>query len=238
MQSISLKGFMELIGHEAIALEPYYDGGGVLTWGVGHTAAAGTPDPASLWGRVAPFAEVLATFRADLAHYEADVRAAITRPLSQAEFDAAVSFHFNTGAIGYATWVRKFNAGDRAGAIAAMLSWSTPPSIKPRRLKEQKLFAKGIYSNGEKGVVYETDGHGHVIWSSGKTIALRPLLEPQKLPPAPQFVIPPKPPVAAPAKAIQPGSTAVPLNSTHVVPSRFSAPPTGFLARLAHLFSL
>jgi hypothetical protein len=123
--------------------------------------------------------------------------------LAQTEFDAAVLFDFNTGAIGYATWVKKFNAGDRAGAVVGIMSWTIPASIKARRKKEQMLFDKGVYSNGGKGTIYETDGKGHVIWSSGKVIDLRPLVDgPAKLPPAPQLIIP-----IANAKPVQPSLT-------------------------------
>ena len=178
MQTLSLKGFMELIGHEAIVPAPYFDSVGVLTWGIGHTAAAGAPLPSTLWNRPENVYDVLAVFRVDIAKYEARVRAAFKRPMSQEQFDAAVSFDFNTGAITYATWVKKFNAGDLSGAIAAIMSWTQPTSIKARRQKEQMLFSKGIYSNAEHGTAYQTDGKGHIQWHSGKSIALRPLLQP------------------------------------------------------------
>ena len=58
------------------------------------------------------------------------------------------SFHYNTGAIGKASFVKKLNAGDGSGAAAGMMAWSKPASIIDRRKAEQKLFAKGIYPTG------------------------------------------------------------------------------------------
>jgi lysozyme len=229
MQTMSLRGLMELAGHEAIVPQPYFDGGGVLTWGLGHTAGAGSPLPTSFpMGTPSPIADVLKVFRTDLAHYEAQVRAAFTRPLTDTEFDAALSFHFNTGAIGYATWVKKFNAGDRAGAVAAIMSWTTPASIKGRRKKEQLLFDKGIYSNGERANVYSTDGRGHIVWSSGKSIDLRPILDPAppiKLPPAPMLI-------PTNSKPVQPASLSGPAPTLAIAIKPAPAKPIGFWARL------
>jgi GH24 family phage-related lysozyme (muramidase) len=46
--TLSREGAMELIGHEGIVPEPYQDSVDVWTIGVGHTKAAGPPDPKSV----------------------------------------------------------------------------------------------------------------------------------------------------------------------------------------------
>ncbi|MDE4272675.1 lysozyme [Phaeobacter gallaeciensis] len=144
------EGVIALIGHEGIVPGPYLDSVKVLTYGVGHTAAAGSPDPA----RMAPgmpddldaeLVRVFDVFRRDLEKYEAAVAKAITVPVEQHEFDAAVSFHFNTGAIHRASWVKSLNAGDRAKAVAQIMNWTKPREIIPRRQSEQELFATGKY---------------------------------------------------------------------------------------------
>lgn len=144
------KGVIALIGHEGIVPGPYLDSVKVLTYGVGHTAAAGSPDPA----RMAPgmpddldaeLVRVFDVFRRDLEKYEAAVARAITVPVEQHEFDAAVSFHFNTGAIHRASWVKSLNAGDRSKATAQIMNWTKPREIIPRRQSEQELFATGKY---------------------------------------------------------------------------------------------
>src|SRR5690606_26793868 len=103
--NLSRQGLMELIGHEAIVQTRYRDSAGVWTIGVGHTRAAGPPDPRTFEGTMS-LTEVIALFRRDVTAYSAAVRAAIRVPVSQTEFDALVSFHYNTGAIGRAALVR------------------------------------------------------------------------------------------------------------------------------------
>lgn len=161
------RGIAALVAHEGIVPGPYWDSAKppVLTWGIGHTAAAGAPIPASLpVGMPADLngtlRQVAAVFRRDLARYEADVARAIGRtPCAQHEFDAAVSFHFNTGAIARAAWVDLWKSGRRAEAARSMLvNWRRPTSIIERREAEQKLFLSGDYGKGRAD-----------LWSVGAT---------------------------------------------------------------------
>jgi lysozyme len=71
-------------------------------------------------------AQADAVFEADLAPFEAAVNKAVTRPMTQNQFDACVSLAFNIGAAGFATStvVRKLNAGDTAGAADAFRLWN------------------------------------------------------------------------------------------------------------------
>lgn len=66
-------------------------------------------------------------------------------PLKQYEFDAIVSWHYNTGAVATASWIKKLNAGDRAGAIKGIMDWRKPAEIIPRRTAERDLFKTGKY---------------------------------------------------------------------------------------------
>lgn len=191
--TVSDKGLMELISHEGIVLTPYFDSKEILTWGVGHTAAAGDPLPSKLWGKDASLKQVFDVFRNDVERYAKQVRLEFTRPLTQEQFDAAVSFHFNTGAIHKATWVKKFNGGDIAGAKKSFMDWRKPPEIIPRRKKEFDLFFSGIYSGGGMATVYPANEAGTVQWSKGRKVNLAAALagSPQTAPDA--IPIPPKP---------------------------------------------
>jgi len=91
-------------------------------------------------------------------------------PLSQTQFDALVSFHYNTGGIAKANLTRLLNAGDYAGAADAFMGWSKPAEIIPRREKEQKLFRSGVYSNCGMATVYPATASGAVQWGQGKRI--------------------------------------------------------------------
>jgi lysozyme len=173
---LSKQGAMELIGHEAIVQTKYRDSKNIWTIGVGHTRAAGEPDPAT-YTEVMPLKEVFKLFQKDVQKYADDVNAALKVPVSQSEFDALVSFHFNTGGIKRASLVKSINAGDKKTAAKQFLSWKKPPEIMGRRKKEQKLFAEGAYSNGGKATVYPAGAKGKVMWSKGKRIDLAKELE-------------------------------------------------------------
>ena len=114
----SLKGILAIINEEALVLSTYRDAGGVLTIGVGHTAAAGgmAPKPG---GRIT-IEQAIALLAADLAKFERRVSAAVKRSLAQHEFDALVSFDFNTGAVERGTVDDKLAQGDIAGAMATL----------------------------------------------------------------------------------------------------------------------
>jgi lysozyme len=174
-QTTSPRGVMDIIAHEAIVLSRYKDVKGIWTIGVGHTAAAGGLDPAEFTGKLT-LEEAIALFRADLAKYERRVRHAFTRPLKQHEFDAAVSFDFNTGGIDRATWVETFNQGNHALAVEQILNWRKPPQIIPRREKEQRLFATGSYASDGSAMLYPATRAGKVLWNKGRRITLRDVI--------------------------------------------------------------
>jgi len=171
---ISDEGLIALMLHEGIVPAPYKDSVGVWTYGVGHTKAAGDPDPKTMPKGMpadldAELQFVFDVFREDLKKYGADVAKAINVVVSQSEFDAAVSFHYNTGAIASATWVKTLNAGDREKAGQQIMNWSKPPEIIPRRTAEQVLFTTGTYPTGDI-TVWKVDDKGKLIWSPERTL--------------------------------------------------------------------
>ncbi len=200
---VSDKGIAELLSHEALVTSPYKDSVGVWTIGVGHTAGAGKPNPQTMpKGIETPIAELIELFRADLAKFEEGVSKAVTAKLGQHEFDALVSFHFNTGAIGRATFVKKLNAGDRKAAAEGMMEWKKPADIIPRRTKEMKLFRDGKYSNDGKCRIIPADKFGKIQWDSDRRVSVTSLIAPREAPAAPAE---PARPIPAPAGPIGPG---------------------------------
>ena len=168
------KGIAAIMQHEGIVPGPYFDSVGVQTYGVGHTAAAGYPDPAEMPAGMpedldTELRRVFDVFSEDLLKYELEVHKAIKVPITQHEFDAAVSFHYNTGAIATATWVKSLNAGDRDKAAKEIMNWIKPPEIIPRREAEQRLFRDGIYPS-EPIVVWQVNTSRQVIWSPARTL--------------------------------------------------------------------
>lgn len=195
---VSDRGFAEILSHEAIVLDRYKDSVGVWTIGVGHTAAAGAPDPRQPIPSLTA-AEAIDLLRRDLPRYEQDVDRAVKVKLAQHEFDALVSFHFNTGKIGSASFVKKLNAGDRAGAALGIMAYKKPPEIIERRTKERDLFRDGVYSGDGKVTIYPASKSGAVQWSKGKRVSVASLMAGGSPPKAPSQ--PPKAPSSPPRAA-------------------------------------
>lgn len=101
--------------------EAYPDPGtGGDPWTIGWGATGKSIGPGTIWTQ----AQCDARLEADLARYSADVGRAIgDAPTSQQQFDALVSFHYNTGAIARATLTKLHKAGDHAGAAAEFGKW-------------------------------------------------------------------------------------------------------------------
>jgi lysozyme len=152
--TFSNKGMIALIRREALVLRPYRDSKGIWTLGIGHTKSAGYPDPATVVDSMS-IPAAIALFRTDLIKYETAVRNALKVSVKQFEYDALVSFEFNTGGIGRAHLTAALNAGDRKGAIAGFMGWISPPEIMGRRLAEQKQFASGDYGDTSVFPVYD-----------------------------------------------------------------------------------
>ena len=90
-------------------------------WTIGWGATGPGIGPGTAWSP----AQCDARLAADLARFAAEVAQAIgDTPTTQAQFDAMVSFHYNTGAIGRATLTRRHRAGDHAGAAREFARWN------------------------------------------------------------------------------------------------------------------
>lgn len=167
---LSDKGLLEIAEHEGIVPAPYKDSVGVWTYGIGHTAAAGHPDPQEMNGAMPSGAALtqaidraIELFREDVTYYEARVNGAITASLKQHEFDALVSFDFNTGGIYRAKLRHAINRGD-PDASRHFLGWLKPPEIRKRRMSEKHLFETGDYdANGDSIPIWETNSRGKLI---------------------------------------------------------------------------
>ena len=137
-----------ILSFEGIVLSTYNDSVGVPTIGIGHTRSAGPPVPTP--GMTVTLAEALDIFRRDIERYEAQVLAAIKVPLTENQFDALVSWHFNTGRISNSTLTDKLNADDAAGAAKEFPRWNKAggkvlEGLVKRRKREQAIFEDADY---------------------------------------------------------------------------------------------
>jgi len=189
---VSDKGILEIAEHEGVVPAPYKDSVGVWTFGIGHTAAAGGLDPREMNSAMpadvdAAVLRAVQVFREDLGKYEARVNAAIKVPLKQHEFDALVSFDFNTGGIHRAQLTKAINRGDK-DAARHFMGWVKPPEIRERREAEMHLFETGDYEhNGNLIPIWKTDGKGNLrgllrTMRGGEMLALMRPAKPQASP--------------------------------------------------------
>lgn len=87
-----------------------------------------------------------ARLEADLERYGAEVAAKLgNAPTTQAQFDALVSFHYNTGAIARATLTRKHIAGDYAGAAREFDRWCYAGGRVMRGLARRREAEAALY---------------------------------------------------------------------------------------------
>lgn len=149
---------------EAVVTSRYKDVAGVWTVGIGHTSAAGPPDPENI---TKPMTQegLLRIFERDVEVYEARVNDAIDVPLKQHQFDALVSFDFNTGGI-YRSRTRKLiNQKKYKEGGEALMGWVKPSILEARRKREVNLFLNGDYGN-LRAKVYPAE-NGKVQWTKG-----------------------------------------------------------------------
>lgn len=126
--------------------EAYPDPGtGSDPWTIGWGATGKGIGPATVWTE----AQCDARLEADLTRYSADVARAIgDAPTSQPQFDALVSFHYNTGAIARATLTKLHKAGDHAGAAAEFGKWVHASGRRLAGLARRREAEAALYREG------------------------------------------------------------------------------------------
>ncbi len=129
-------------------------GTGGAPWTIGWGATGPDTYAAIPGARIGPGtvwtgAQCDARLAADLKRYAADVAKALgSTPTSRAQFDALVSFHYNTGAIARASLTRKHVAVDHSGAAREFARWvraggKVLPGLVRRRAAEAELYRAG-----------------------------------------------------------------------------------------------
>ena len=136
-------GLKLIKAHEGLRLRAYLCPAGVWTIGYGHTSAAGAPDVRP--GMVITQSEADAILKADLAKFENRVNRLVKVPLTQGQFDALVSFDFNTGALHSSTLLKRLNEGRHADVPAQLMRWTKAggkelPGLVRRRREEAGLW--------------------------------------------------------------------------------------------------
>jgi len=175
---ITARAALELASHEGLVRQAYKDSVGVWTWSIGITSASGHSVERYI-GKPQTVEKCLDVYVWALEKYASDVRKVFSnKPLTESQFAAAVSFHYNTGAIARASWVKKWLAGDVSGAKKSFMDWSKPAEIIPRRQKERDLFFDGKWSNSGTVTEYtRVKSNGQIDWSSAKKTNIKSDME-------------------------------------------------------------
>lgn len=120
---------------------------GTLTIGYGHTDAAGPPKV--YIGQTITKETADAILASDLAGVEIEVEHLVKVPLNQNQFDALVSFQFNTGWLGHphcsllaALNVGHYNLADQDFMLYNRAQGRVLSGLTRRRVAEKNLFAK------------------------------------------------------------------------------------------------
>jgi GH24 family phage-related lysozyme (muramidase) len=171
MNSVDYNVAMEVASHEAIIRRTYRDSVGKWTWSVGLTSATGH-DVTRYIDNPASLQKCLDVYVWALQNYARQVEEAFEgTPLTKAKFAAAVSFHWNTGAIKKASWVKHYKAGNAIQARANFMLYSKPAAIIGRRRAERDLFFDGRWSNTGTMTEYTRLTSRHTpVWKSGRVI--------------------------------------------------------------------
>lgn len=164
----SAQGEAAIIHEEGEVLRAYRDVVGVWTIGIGLTAASGVVQPKA--GMVITRAESRSLLQKTLRrNYEPAVARAMPGG-KQHEFDAGVGFHFNTGAIGRASWVTAWRTkAGRADITRRLAMWNKGggkvlPGLVKRRAREVAMLLDGKYP-----VASPTAGQGAIVTSRGSS---------------------------------------------------------------------
>lgn len=146
--ALSVAGSVALVGYEGSVPVVYLDPVGIPTVCVGHTATVTRADVGKDFASLC--AQLLAS---DTKAAQSAVQRAVTGQLTQAQYDALVSFTFNVGGgnLRSSTLLRKLNAGDCLGAGAEFPRWNKAkgrvlPGLVTRRADERRTFETGCVS--------------------------------------------------------------------------------------------
>lgn len=110
--TLSQKGLDLIKYFEGLRTKPYYCSAGVLTVGYGSTGDH------VVEGKRITVEEAERLLKRDLVRFERAVNKAVSAPLTQGQYDSAVSFAFNIGVGGFlgSKFLRHLNEGDMARA--------------------------------------------------------------------------------------------------------------------------
>ena len=184
---ISLNGLNAIRAYEGRALRAYQDVVGVWTIGYGITAM-----DKGIGFKVGPGVTITADQAEELLYssirrnYMPKVEQVLNFdrcPNPQGAMDGGLSFHFNTGGIGRASWPAQLMAGNMSSARTAFESWNKAGGkvvggLVRRRASEWNIISKGDYGKlsgpEEEGTRGQRIGTGNLLMALPGQVAPAP----------------------------------------------------------------
>ena len=132
---------------EGCVLKAYPDPGtGGAPWTIGWGATGPGIGPGTVWTQD----QCDTRLEHDLVRFARQVAAALDdAPTSQSQFDALVSFHYNTGAIGKATLTKRHKAGDHDGAAREFARWVNNDGKPMQGLRNRRADEAALYMRAD-----------------------------------------------------------------------------------------
>lgn len=144
---------LALVKHfEGYFSESYRCPAGVWTIGYGHTGLT-HKDGTVKAGRRVTEAQADALLAHDLAAFADRVNRLVTVPLTQHQFDALVSFDFNTGGLAKSTLLRKLNAGNYSAVPAELGKWDKAGGQRLRGLTRRRASEANLWAGKRPFIV-------------------------------------------------------------------------------------
>lgn len=178
----SPKGLAFVSSFEGASYETYLDVAGVPTIGLGHTKAAGEPDPAKIEGQLS-LEEVCKIYARDMSDVEKQVMRTIGFAPTQEQFDALGSFTFNLGPGALATLIRGRSAEEIGAAFLRYNKARVHGELQEvngltrRRAAERAIFDHGTYPAKMLCTVFPVSEKKQPIYSKGKPVDLMSYFE-------------------------------------------------------------
>lgn len=164
---------------EGLVLEAYRDSVGVWTWGLGVTNASGHEVYPRYLDKPTSIERVLevAIWLLQNRYLPGVQRAFDGLRLKEHEIAGALTFHWNTGAISRASWVKSYRVGDIDKARSQYMEWRKPPEIVERRRRDAALFFDAAWPDLRVPIMPVAKPSYRPKWRDAKVIDVLPMLE-------------------------------------------------------------
>lgn len=164
---------------EGMVREAYKDSVGIWTWALGVTNVSGHEVYPRYLDKPQPFDKCLeiSIWLMREKYLPAVEKAFQGQALNEAQIAAALGFHWNTGRILTAQWVKDWKEGKPNSARANILNYRKPAVLLKRRERERGLFFDGVWPSLAVPI-YPVSKPAHTPqWGKAERVDLLPVLE-------------------------------------------------------------